>query len=207
MTGGDGQRGGPPGWPQQPYPQQPYPQQQQSYPQQQQPYPQQPPYPQPPPAEDPQWRLARPGAGAEEMFKDDPFMLDGVKKARAEPDPVQKPWWWFVLQALSGIVGAALGVGVLYGLGWEKDPEPLALLSGLLAGLVTFSGAVGFLPGNYRVIETDRRLTLWKPLGPKIRAALVVGGLLITVAGPLLVIAEEASRQETPAKPRGRGRR
>src|SRR4051794_27205490 len=118
-----------------------------------------------PPPEDPRWRLERPGAGAEQMFADDPEMLEGVRRARAERDPVQKPWWWIALQLVAGLVGAAATTLGMMALTGGKLPEPLVPLTGLLGGCLVFIGAVGHLPGKFRVVETDERLTLWKPLG------------------------------------------
>ncbi len=74
---------------------------------------------------DPHFRLERPGERAEEMFKDDAFMLAAVRKARAEPDPVRKPWWWIALMLLAGVACAAIGVGVMrFAFGWAALPRP-----------------------------------------------------------------------------------
>src|SRR5689334_16653198 len=112
---------------------------------------------------DPQWQLERPGARAEQMFANDPEMLEMVRKARAERDPVQKPWWWIALQLLAGAVGAGATVVGTMALGWGLVPHPLVPLAGLAGGCAAFIGVVGHCPGNFRVVETDQRLTLWKP--------------------------------------------
>jgi hypothetical protein len=135
-------------------------------------------------------------------------MLAMVKKAREERDPVRKPWWWFVLQLLSALVGGAITTGVVWELGWGM-PHSLVPIAGVAGGLAVFSAVMGFLPGNYRIIETDERLTLWKPLSGKMRAAIAAGGIAFMVVGPLLAIYQASEQPAKPTRPapRGRGRR
>jgi MFS family permease len=143
-----------------------------------------------------QWRLERPGAAAEEMFKDDPFMLEGVKKLRAEPDPVQKPWWWMALLLLAGFgLAGAMTAGML-AFGWRF--HPLVALAGVTGGCFAFMGIVGHRPGTFQISGTEERLTLWKPTRGWQRAAFVAGGLAFAAAGPLLVILD-ASQKAAPA--------
>lgn len=141
------------------------------------------------------------------MFRNDPEMLDMVRKARLEWDPIKKPWWWIALQLIAGLAGGGLTTAVVWALGYGM-PHPLVPLSGLIMGFAVFIGIVGFLPGNYRIIETEERLTLWKPIGGGVRAAILAGGVLFAIVGPLLAI-YQADERPTPAKsqPRGRGRR
>jgi hypothetical protein len=142
------------------------------------------------------------------MFKDDPWMLANVRKLRAEPDPVQKPWWWIALQLLAGAAMAAAATIALLGLGWNF--HPLAPLAGLLGGSAIFIGLVGHRPGAFRVRETDERLTLWKPTTGWLRAAFFAGGLAVTAAGPLLAMADAsqhpAASPKRPSRPPARTR-
>jgi len=137
---------------------------------------------------DPQWKLERPGARAEEMFKDDPVMLAMVQKARAEPDPVNKPWWWIALQLALGLVFAAVNMAVaMLVLHRGPVPHPVVPLAGFAGGCAVFIGLVGSRPGRFRITETDQKLTLWKPTTGWVRAAYLAGGLLFAALGPGLV--------------------
>jgi hypothetical protein len=153
--------------------------------------------------QEPKWRLERPGAAAEDMFKDDPWMLANVRKLRAEPDPVQKPWWWIALQLLAGAAMAGAMTCALLALGWSF--HPLAPIAGFTGGCAFFIGLVGWRPGAFRVRETDERLTLWKPTTGWLRAAFLAGGLGFACAGPLLVMLDAsqhpAAAPKRPARP------
>lgn len=161
----------------------------------------------PPDPNEPQWRLQRPGAGAEQMFHDDPEMLAMVRKARAEPDPVQKPWWWIALQLLSGLAGAAITTFAMVALGYGLVPHPLVPLAGLVGGFAVFMAIVGHRPGTFRVVDTDQRLTLWKPMSGGLRAGIAALGVAFAVVGPLLVMLDTPEQRPAPAQHRGRGRR
>jgi hypothetical protein len=147
-----------------------------------------------------QWRLERPGAGAEEMFKDDPFMLASVRSLRAESDPVEKPGWWIALLFLTGVLLACAGIAIIVALGWPA--HPLVALSGFFGGCTFFAGLVGHRPGNFRVRKTNERLTLWKPTRGWMRVAFLAGGLAFAAAGPVLVMLD-ASQHPAPVQHRG----
>jgi len=149
---------------------------------------------------DPQFRLERPGARAEDMFKGDPVMLAMVKKARAEPDPVNKPWWWIALQLALGAVFAGANMAfTMVVLHRGPIPHPVVPLAGFAGGCAVFAGLVGFRPGRFRITETDQKLTLWKPTTGAIRAAYLAGGLLFAALGPGLVMLD-GSQKAAPAQ-------
>jgi hypothetical protein len=150
------------------------------------------------------FKLERPTAAAEEMFKDDAFMLASVRKLRAEPDPLVKPWWWIALLLLAGVaLGGASAAGML-ALAWPF--HPLVPLAGFSGGCAVFIGVIGYHPGSFRVRETDERLTLWKPTRGLARAAFLAGGLAFAAAGPLLVVLDAATKdapaRKAPARPK-----
>jgi hypothetical protein len=136
------------------------------------------------------------------MFKHDPWMLEGVRKLRAEPDPVSKPWWWIALQLLTGAACAAGATLGLMALGWNFNP--LAPLSGFVGGSAAFIGVVGHRPGSFRVAETDERLTLWKPTHGWMRAAFLAGGLAFAAAGPLIAILDASQHPAATSKRGGK---
>jgi len=190
----DHSRGGPPhGLPGSTQPHHPYPGHGQPQPRSGHGQPQPPPGygapPAPAPAAPDAWRLQRPGSRAEQMFANDPEMLAMVRSARAEPDPVKKPWWWIAVQSIFGLVGAAATSGAMFALGWGLVPDPLVPLSGLCAGMVLFLGLVGHYPGNFRVVRTDEKLVLWKPTSALLRVALFAGALVFPVIGCGLAMA------------------
>lgn len=108
-----------------------------------------------------------PGENAEQMFADDPEMLEMIRKARKEQGSVsRKPIWWQIFLALLGLVGAALNClpAVL-----EVVPfHPVLPATGLFGGMLIALGILGHRPGKYEIdrgLGHDKeRATLWKPL-------------------------------------------
>jgi hypothetical protein len=125
------------------------------------------------------------------MFADDPFMLAAVRRARAQKDPVRKPWWFFLLTMPFALALGAAATGAVYLLGDAADVlNPLAPMSGLCAGLVLAGGVIGYRPGRYRVEGTDEKLILWAPLAPLWRVGAIGVGLVWTAAAVGLVLAQ-----------------
>jgi len=112
------------------------------------------------------------------MFEDDPEMQELVRKAQADPEPEHKPWWY----------GAIVGVAMLAVGASDRHTFPdmgvlayRASVFPLFAGGLLAIGVLGWRPGNYRNIQTDERLVLWKPLKLWLR------GLYVLASGAVLV--------------------
>lgn len=121
-----------------------------------------------------------PGENAEQMFADDPEMLEMIRKARKEQGTVsKKPIWWQLLLVVFGLIGAA--ATALPALLEVVPFHPLLPASGLFGGMLLALGILGHRPGKY---EIDRglgaekeRATLWKPLPLPMRLGAFALGL------------------------------
>lgn len=113
----------------------------------------------------------------------------------------KKPWWFVALQLVGALLGAGIGAATPLAFAhWTFEP----IIFGTLGGMMLVIGALGYLPGNYRDIHTDERMTLWKQLTPLARAlsaASFVGlvGVGVAVAWYQSGEMEEKQRKQAPA--------
>ncbi|MBI5535949.1 MAG: hypothetical protein HY898_24730 [Deltaproteobacteria bacterium] len=111
------------------------------------------------------------------MFEDDPEMQAMIRKAQAEPEPVHKPWWYQLI--LAGMMLGGAGVSLLIPIAvWSAVDFRVAAFGMLAGGLFTMA-VLGWRPGRYREISTDKRMTLWKPLALWLRALFALGSLAV----------------------------
>jgi hypothetical protein len=133
-----------------------------------------------------------PGKNAEQMFADDPEMLEMIRQARKEQGTVsRKPIWWQVFMvALGLIVSAVTTLPALL----EVVPFHFVLpAAGLFGGMSLALGILGHRPGQYEIDQglgnEKKRATLWKPLPvlPRLGAfALGLGAPAAAIALQLL---------------------
>jgi hypothetical protein len=128
------------------------------------------------------------------MFEDDPEMQELIRKNAAEPEPEKRPLWWQIVMGVAMLLGAAATSALPIAVGWGYHPVLSA--TGMLGGACVVLGALGMYPGRYRIIETDERLTLWKPFKPALRALVAAGALLVPAVGIGLHL---ANRPDAPA--------
>jgi hypothetical protein len=115
------------------------------------------------------------------MFEDDPEMQAMMKRAQAEPEPEHKPWWFQLILAVLMLAGG--GVSVLVPMiVWNAVDLRVAAFGMFAGGLFTMA-VLGWRPGRYREIMTDKKMTLWKPLPTWLRALLVVASLAVFMVG------------------------
>jgi hypothetical protein len=115
------------------------------------------------------------------MFEDDPEMQAMIKKAQAEPEPCHKPWWFQLILAVMMIGGG--GVSLLIPIAvWNAVDFRVAAFGMFAGGLFTMA-VLGWRPGRYREISTDKRMTLWKPLPAWLRALFALASLAVFAIG------------------------
>lgn len=121
-----------------------------------------------------------PGENAEQMFADDPEMLEMIRKARKEQGTVsKKPIWWQLLLVVFGLIGAA--ATALPALLEVVPFHPVLPASGLFGGMLLALGMLGHRPGKYEIDrglgQEKERATLWKPLPLPMRLGAFALGL------------------------------
>lgn len=115
----------------------------------------------------------------------------------------KKPWWFIALQLVGGLVGAGIGAATPLAFPhWSFEP----IIFGTLGGMLLAIGALGYLPGNYRDMDTDERMTLWKRMTPLARAGAAASFVALLGVGAAVAWyqsgeIEEKQRRQTPAKP------
>jgi len=126
---------------------------------------------------DEEFREAGPAPGAENMFADDPEMLELIGAARKRQEKEgparRKPLWWQLLMVMLGLVWAV--AAIVPSLALEIVPfHPLQPLTGLLGGMLLALGILGHHPGRYRIVDEmgqeREKATLWKQLSGGLRA-------------------------------------
>lgn len=134
-----------------------------------------------------QFKESGPSENAEQMFADDPEMLEMIRRARKEQGVVsRKPLWWQIVMVALGVVFAALTT--VPALLEVVTFHPVLPAGGLLGGCAFALGLLGHRPGRYEIDDGSGRekekATLWKPLPVPLR----LGAFAVGLGAPALAI-------------------
>jgi hypothetical protein len=134
-----------------------------------------------------------PAPGAENMFADDPEMLEMIGQARErerrEGPPRRKPLWW---QVFLGVLGIVWGAAVTVPAALELTPfHPVIPATGLFGGMCLALGILGHLPKRYKITDErtgeEEKATLWKQMPILLRLGAILAALVMPAAAYALV--------------------
>ena len=127
--------------------------------------------------------------------------MQALRKQAEDYTPVRKPIWFQILLGVAMVGGGGIMALIPIVIWNVFDFRIIAF--GLLAGGLFMEAVLGWMPGRYRIIETDEKCTLWKPIKLPLRAALGAGSVAVLGVGVLIAwhdYTEWAEKQAAASK-------